>query len=143
MSPLVFLGANGFPSKAYRPVLQRLSAIPIEYNHALVPGESTNWHPLIDTVISQCEAAAGSSGKGVTGVGHSAGGALLCCAAAVKPALFEHLIIVDSPMFNPLKRALFSVGFHLPDAILNRGHPMIKSAMNKQYEWPDRETAEK
>jgi len=40
-----------------------------------------------------------------------------------------------------MKRALFSVGFHLPAAILEAGHPMIKSAMKKQNSWSSRAEA--
>jgi len=103
-TPRVFLGANGFPAACYKPILQQLSATAVEYNHALIPGKFSNWHPLVDAVVAQVEKAAGSSGK-VNGVGHSAGGALLCCAASVRPDLFEKVVIVDSPMFSEYKLA--------------------------------------
>jgi len=104
-SPLLFLGANGFPSRCYSPILSRLSAIPIEYSSHLVPNKTTNWHPLVKSIISQAEEAARKGGgRRVRAVGHSAGGALLCCAASKRPELFEDLCIVDSPMFCELLR---------------------------------------
>ncbi|KAJ1492639.1 hypothetical protein T484DRAFT_1742345 [Baffinella frigidus] len=100
MAPLVrFLGANGFPCGAYRPVLERLRASGLDVTTSDAwrhyTGEAT-WRKMADGLIEDTERQA-SKGR-VVGVGHSFGGALLCLAAAQRPDLFERLIIVDPPM---------------------------------------------
>ena len=66
----------------------------------------------------------------------------MCCAASAAPEVFSKVVIVDSPMFNPLKRAVFALGSNLPDAVIDRVHPLVKGALAKRHEWGSMEEAE-
>jgi len=45
-------------------------------------------------------------------------------------------------MFNPMKRAVFSLGYLLPDAIIDNIHPLIKGSLAKKHRWSGMEQAE-
>lgn len=62
-------------------------------------------------------------------------GAVLAAAAYSRPDLFHELIIVDSPMFHPLKRILFGMGLYLPKQLLYKYHPIIRAANKKPDYW--------
>ncbi|GMH68539.1 hypothetical protein TrRE_jg8097 [Triparma retinervis] len=66
----------------------------------------------------------------------------MCCAASAAPDVFSKVVIVDSPMFNPLKRAVFALGCNLPDSIIDKVHPLVKGALAKKHEWGSMEEAE-
>ncbi len=66
------------------------------------------------------------------GVGHSFGGAILCCAAAHRPQLFEKLVIVDPPMFSPATRGVA----YLASALgLESWHPLVSRALRRRNKW--------
>ena len=101
-----------------------------------------DWRGMIDTLIGSVERQAhGGAGSGspVVGVGHSFGGAILCCAAARRPDLFERLVIVDAPMFRPAYRLLAYVASSLVDARL--WHPLVAGAQRRKNWWEGREAA--
>ncbi|GMI09551.1 hypothetical protein TrLO_g1300 [Triparma laevis f. longispina] len=154
------MGANGFPSKVYMPVIEKLGKMVAaagvgaggvggelhakmhDYHPHLNLGVTNDWWGMVDSTIDEARALREQSGEELVGVGHSAGGALIACAATKSPELFEKVVLVDSPMFNPLKRSLFSLGYMLPDAIIDNVHPMIKAAKQKKHEWEDMREAE-
>ena len=147
-APLVmFMGANGFPAQVYTPVfhhLERLldlTVVPHDYHRLLAPSRCKDWRPLVDDVVETAARHAEASGAAIMAVGHSAGGALFACAAARRPDLFEDMVIVDSPMFSPRKRLLYSLSLHLPDALTHRLHPLIRSAVSKPHRWETPEDA--
>lgn len=138
----MFMGANGFPSRVYTPVFKHfqklLPAVSVhlhDYHNDLNPSTCTNWHALVAKTIAKAESLADASGAPLTAVGHSAGGALFCCAASKRPDLFRDLVIVDSPLFSPRKRVLYSLCTMLPDYVNNRVHPLIRGAVNKKHVW--------
>ncbi|GMI06778.1 hypothetical protein TrVE_jg14366 [Triparma verrucosa] len=149
------MGANGFPAKVYTPVIDKLGkmvaagggggklhAKMFDYHPHLKLGVTKDWWGMVNSTIDEARALREKSGEDLVGVGHSAGGALIACAATKSPDLFKKVVLVDSPMFNPLKRSLFSFGYMLPDAIIDNMHPMIKTAGKKKHEWEDMKEAE-
>ena len=96
---------------------------------------------MLDTLIGSVERQAheGGAGSPVVGVGHSFGGAILCCAAAHRPDLFERLVIVDPPMFRPAYRVLAYVASRMLHPRL--WHPLVSGAQRRKNWWQDREAA--
>lgn len=74
-----------------------------DYHPHLNLGVTNDWWGMVDSTIDEARALREQSGEELVGVGHSAGGALIACAATKSPELFEKVVLVDSPMFNPLK----------------------------------------
>ena len=119
--PLQFLGANGFPCAAYRPVLQALSknpsiSAPSSTEKLLLDVTASDvfysmegerdWRRMRNALIKEIE----SRKEPVIGVGHSFGGALMICAASSRPELFRKLIIVGTcSRFVPRTRYLYYI----------------------------------
>eukprot|EP00662_Eupelagonemidae_sp_cell21_P023162 gene23162-24119_t len=81
------LGANGFPSAAYVPLLRHLPAGTTRGDYhphfgALGGGGAHDWAAAVRAVNDD-----------VVGVGHSGGGALLRCAAAARPELYRGVVM--------------------------------------------------
>lgn len=109
MSTIQFLHANGFGAKTYSyffSLLQpyNISAIDIMAHGKYEP--APNWRPLADEVIEHIEA---HQTEPIVGVGHSFGGAALLYAAQKRPDLFNRVIFLDPPIFNPKKQFLFKI----------------------------------
>ena len=154
---LFCLGANGFPIGTYRPVLDRLSQYVEENAHkkcdiithdyfSNFPSDDvstqTTWQPCIDSIITSIDQAnkAGGGDK-VVGIGHSAGGAMLCCVASQRPDFFSKVIVVDPPMFSATKRFGFTLGKLLPQTIQLRFNPLIKGALRKKNKFQSMQEA--
>lgn len=152
--PLLFLGANGFPSKVYKPsiskILKNLNRPPLElttakitdkgytslfdYHQLLTSPRLLNWKSIIDEITNT--AISLNTGNGVIGVGHSAGGAMLLACANLNPDLFHSLIVIDPPVFPPWKRYIFGALLKvLPISIINCSHPLIKGALKRRDVW--------
>lgn len=102
---LHFAHANGFPAPVYRKLLERLGeryqvgfleTIGHDSRYPVTDG----WRHLRDETIAYIER---SYPEPVVGVGHSLGGVLLFLAAVKRPDLFRALVILDSPLFGPLR----------------------------------------
>jgi pimeloyl-ACP methyl ester carboxylesterase len=148
---LHFVGANGFPAALYRPVMARVatciadatggagtvsSATTDVFPHVHV---GKDWTQMIEAIIADVEAR--NEGP-VTAIGHSLGGALLGGAATARPDLFRAIIAVDSPLFNPAARVLFSAMYMLPKKLVYQYHPMIAMAKKKPDHWASKAEAE-
>ena len=57
--------------------------------------------PMVEEVISQVAPARGNA----IGIGHSLGGSLCILAPASQPNLFQNMILLDPPIFSPLRRS--------------------------------------
>ena len=57
--------------------------------------------PMVEELISQVAPAKGNA----IGIGHSLGGSLCILAQASKLNLFQNMILLDPPIFSPLKRS--------------------------------------
>lgn len=91
---------------------------------------------LIQSIERQAQAGTFSP---VIGVGHSFGGAIMCCAASRRPDLFKKLVLVDPPMFRPAYRSLAYVASSLLDAKL--WHPLVAGAARRRNWWKTRDAA--
>ena len=112
---VMFMGANGFPAGVYEPVTTHLESMlaekgtsvqvtGVDYHAYLKLGETSNWEALVDmTVEKGLELAKQNQNERITAIGHSAGGALISCAASKASNLFDNVVLVDPPMFNPYK----------------------------------------
>eukprot|EP00968_Pinguiococcus_pyrenoidosus_P001050 scaffold48_cov311-Pinguiococcus_pyrenoidosus.AAC.245 len=70
------------------------------------PYAGEDWRRAIDAVITAAiRARKGLRGEAVVGFGHSLGGSLLYAASTRVPGLFDSLVLFDSPLFHPMKRA--------------------------------------
>lgn len=99
-----FAHANSFPASVYRKFLATLAEqYQIGYldavGHDPAYPVTDGWPYLVDECIRHIE----QYGRPVIGVGHSLGGVLLLYAAMRRPELFRALVILDSPLFGPLR----------------------------------------
>jgi pimeloyl-ACP methyl ester carboxylesterase len=99
-----FAHANGFPAESYAYFFQqfrnhRIIAIPSIGATVEMPIKS--WHDLKKELIAFLEKEAQEP---VVGIGHSLGGVITYWAARERPDLFHQIILLDPPLFRPLKR---------------------------------------
>ena len=112
----------------------------LDYHQLFTPIPKT-WSP----VVSHVESAAASlcaRGGPIIAVGHSAGGALLLASLRNSPHLFMGVVMIDPPLFNMWKRYVLGLGLALPMAVLEKVHPLIKSAVTKRDTWSTMAEAE-
>lgn len=97
-----FLHANGFPAPCYRQLFAKLHDCEVSFVECL--GESQNPWPASWQLIAAEVVARLSPQRPCVGIGHSLGGVVLLEAAAQQPQAFEQLILLDPPLFHPVKR---------------------------------------
>ena len=101
---LFFFHSNGFPARTYGHFLKTLETWNPEAINILGADLSSlggTMDPMIEKVISQVAPAKGNA----IGIGHSLGGSLYILAQASQPNLFQNMILLDPPIFSPLKRS--------------------------------------
>ena len=108
MSVIQFSHANGFPAKTYSYLFDQLKEYKISAINII--GDNTdyidiNWFDLRDELIQNVLL----HGEPVIGVGHSFGGVLTLLAAAKNPELFKNIILLDPPMFSPIKSTVIKI----------------------------------
>lgn len=108
---LFFAHANGFPGGSYRTFLEPLreefevvaaDRIGHDPDFPVGPG----WHEL----SRQLEQELAGLARPVTAVGHSMGGVLLFMVASRRPEWFDALVMLDPPLINGWRGALFGLG---------------------------------
>lgn len=124
MTVLHFSHANGFPAACYRKMFSYLeSGFEIRYvntiGHDPRHPVTDSWPHLVSELIEHVE----RHGEPVLGVGHSLGGYLTALAALKRPALFRAIILLDSPILDRWKGAVFRVvkRFGLADRVTPAG----------------------
>jgi len=108
MSIIQFSHANGFPANSYSVLFNQFKDYKISSINIL--GENTsidkiNWFDLSNEVLE----SAAKHGEKVVGIGHSFGGILTILAAVKDPGLFHNIILLDPPLFSPLKNKLIKL----------------------------------
>ncbi len=104
MQTIQFSHANGFPGSCYNYLFSQLQGHTITYVEKMGHGD----YPLNDDLynyawelISDIE---NRHSAPVIGMGHSAGAVVTLLAAATRPDLFRHVILLDPVLFSKRKR---------------------------------------
>jgi len=108
MSYIQFSHANGFPAKTYTTLFNYLNGYDISSIEVLASSKNPNniiWDELTEEIIDCVQ----KIGEPVVGIGHSFGGLLTLLAASKKPEYFRSVILLDPPIFSPLKRQIISI----------------------------------
>ena len=108
MEVIQFSHANGFPAKTYSYMFDQLKEYKISAVNII--GDSTdhkdiNMFDLSDELIQNVL----QHGEPVIGVGHSFGGVLTLLAASKNPELFKNIVLLDPPMFSPIKSTVIKI----------------------------------
>ncbi len=129
---LFFAHANGFPASCYHSLFTELEpnfdiltidCLGHNPNHPVVNG----WEPMVIEIIEAIEA---SSRSPVMGVGHSLGGGVLYMAALKRPELFSQVIMLDTPIFGPLKSSFLGMAKRM--GWIDRVTPALRTKVRKQ-----------
>ena len=132
MKNIQFSHANGFPAQSYNCMLKYLKADKINYIPAFGLNRYTvkrNWQPLVDELIENIEQ---NFSEPVIGVGHSLGAVLSLLAAHQRSDLFKRLILMDPPIFTPLKRWVVA-GLVAANMLEKMPHPANKSKTRRTH----------
>lgn len=137
---LHFAHANGYPPRAYQPLLDHLQG---QYRvHAwearpLWPGSSPDtlhdWSQIGDDLLLFFEQQ--GQGEPWIGLGHSFGAHATLMAALAKPDLISRLILIDPPFFLPHQSWGWSLVSRL--GLANRLHPLSRRALHRRRSYPD------
>lgn len=139
---LNFLHANGYPPRAYLPLLQRLAKNyqiraliqrPLWPNSA--PETFHDWNPLSEDFLHFLEES--HQRAPVMAVGHSMGGIAILRAALRQPEHFRALILLDPVLFPPATILAWRLIHFL--GLGERFHPLIAAAKNRRREFDDLE----
>ena len=108
MEVIQFSHANGFPAKTYSYMFDQLKEYKISAVNII--GDSTdhkdiNMFDLRDELIQNVL----QHGEPVIGVGHSFGGVLTLLAASKNPELFKNIVLLDPPIFSPIKSTVIKI----------------------------------
>ncbi|MBI1192909.1 MAG: alpha/beta fold hydrolase [Bacteroidetes bacterium] len=130
---VLFAHANGFTAPVYE---KFLSATGFKHNHSLERlghgplGIGPNW----TGIVLELTAFAQTLPAPRIGIGHSLGAFSLYRAALANPGLFDALVLMEPPMFRPMKRrqiqGIRMLGF------LDR-FPPVSLAKKRRRVWPD------
>ena len=106
-----FSHANGFPAKTYKCLLENFDNYKVNYvnkfGHSAFRVDA-GWQSMTNELINSIE---NNSDTAVYGIGHSLGAYLTLLAAKKKPELFKKIILLDPPIFNPLKRYFIKLSY--------------------------------
>ena len=103
MSKIFFFHANGFPSNTYEEFFLHL-------NNSIIPNNNILGENIVslkgnyDLLVNESLNYLSKEKKQVVGIGHSFGGIVCLLSQAKKPEIFKKIILLDPPIFNPLKR---------------------------------------
>jgi pimeloyl-ACP methyl ester carboxylesterase len=135
-----FVHGNGFPSPCYRQFLSQLETrFDCSYIDQVGHNDnftvSDNWPFLVHEVIASIQRQSHSP---VIAVGHSLGGVLSLLASIEKPELFKAVILLDSPLFGPIKSSMLRISkcFGFVDKVTPAGR-----TNRRRTHWRSREEA--
>ena len=138
--PLIYFShANGFPGKSYETFFQSFrSPYEIAYTEKIGSAEypiEKQWVRLTDQLLDQVS----QYDEPVIGMGHSLGGVITAFAASRHPEYFQQLVLLDPPLFEPVRRRLIEFARFL--GIADKALPPAKLARNRRTTFPDRAAA--
>jgi pimeloyl-ACP methyl ester carboxylesterase len=128
-----FAHGNGFPALCYK---QMLSYLQHDFDcyyidrigHDPAFPVTENWHNLVLEVIASIKRQAHAP---VLAVGHSLGGALSLLAAIEQPELFKAVIMLDSPLWGPVKSSMLRFAKVL--GVIDRITPAAQTRGRREY----------
>jgi pimeloyl-ACP methyl ester carboxylesterase len=142
--PLHFAHANGYPPQAYQQLLSVLSAafdVFAMEGRALWPNSEPasikSWDALAGDLIQFLETHQ-VDGQPWIGVGHSVGGTTTLMAALRRPDLFQALVIIDPPIFPPIRSLAWRLATIL--GLGERLHPLTASSKKRRRRFDSRES---
>lgn len=140
MPIIEFVPANGFVAESYAAFFKEFSpAYTLQYlslyGHSSLAQPLRNWQGLTNELLAHLERVAPK--EQVIGIGHSMGGVLLLQAYRRSPERFSHLLIIDAPIFHPLKQWALYIAQHL--RVIGYGMPIARKAKRRRQHWPSRE----
>ncbi len=141
--PLHFAHANGFPPRAYRPLLEILAGRQrVQAMHLRPlwpdadPRQLPSWSPLSDDLLQFLETT--EPEEPWIGIGHSLGAVVTLRAALRQPARFRALILVDPVLTWPWFR--LAAWMLLRSGAGPRVHRLARGALRRRTVFPDLET---
>lgn len=131
--PLHFAHGNGFPALCYSQLLQVLQT---RYTCSYIDrighrGDfpvTDNWHYLVEEIIDNITRHHDTP---VIAVGHSLGGVLSLLAAAQAPELFRAVVLIDSPVWGPMKSMAVRLAKFL--GLIDRITPAFQTKGRRQH----------
>jgi pimeloyl-ACP methyl ester carboxylesterase len=140
------LHGNGFCSRMYQPMLQRLAAhYDVFLSDAQGHGDSDHGGAFVGWNRSaQLAKAAWLAHKNVYGdvpvfgIGHSFGGVLTALIHTSAPSPFAAAVLLDPVLFTPTMLTLMR---SLNGVRLYHKNPLAKAALRRRQHWPDRDSA--
>lgn len=135
VGPLLHLAhANGYPPRAYAPLVERLTPhyhVIAALARSLWPGSRPNgfrdWTPLTEDLIRFLDE---QQARGLIGVGHSMGGVATLDAALRRPELFRALVLIDPVIHR--RRLLWLWEAMKALGLGDRLHPHIPGALRRR-----------
>lgn len=135
---LHFAHANGYPPRAYTPLIERLAPLGrVLAAHArpLWPGSRPDgfrdWTPLTEDLLAFLDER---PERPAFGIGHSMGGVATLDAALRRPELFRAIVLIDPVIFRQRFLWLWETvkGLGLGDRL----HPLISGALRRRRLFP-------
>jgi len=132
--PLHFAHANGYPPRAYTPLLETLT--PHYRVTAMLarplwpdcpPDGLADWSPLADDLLRFLDER---GERGVIGVGHSLGGVVTLMAALRRPESFRALVLIDPVLLTYPILAAWTIFYKL--GLGYRLHPLALGALRRR-----------
>lgn len=140
---LHFAHANAYPPGSYRLFLNALAkqfrVLAVKHRPLwpnAQPQEMVSWHRIADDLIAFFDQ---QNLRGVIGVGHSLGGVATMVAAAKRPELFSHLVLIDPVFLAP--HLLAMVDERVAQQQEPFEFPMVASAQRRRDWWSSRAAA--
>lgn len=99
------------------------------------PGQFKSWHMLAEDLILFLEE---NNLKNIIGVGHSMGGIATAIAAAKRPDLFCHIVLIDPVLFSNRYHYLKNL---MPIWLRKRKFQIAKIALKRKDTWPSTQAA--
>ena len=138
---LHFLHANGYPPKAYQPLLERFAArqrVLAMRMRPLWPGADpaalSDWRPFAGDLARFLDQ---EKLKNVIGVGHSVGATTTLRLALQQPERFSALVLIDPVFFPPSMILFWNLIYRL--GLGYRLHPLVKGTLRRRTTFEGRQ----
>lgn len=131
MKQIQFSHANGFPGSSYNHLFSLLPEYKINYVEKMGHGDyplNNNLNNYAEELIQDIEK---SHDRPIIGMGHSAGAIVTLIAAALRPDLFQHVILLDPVLFSKRKRYALKLARKM--GLIDKITPAARAAKRKAH----------